>query len=244
MTNSYTLNYLYFLLLLLLTACGTKSTHVKDTPPSPFQGDSGYLTKQQLLPYAVENRVTDTAGAGNYWADLDEGDTIAKFYRYKGGHLACMLEFVPPAESLLLFEVAPDGTPEKRAQYVHGKDKPYRHESFSFGRIKEYFYIRTFDSGPTHHTSVLFLFREFEQQTPEHAIYEYMSHGDNSAYKALSLSSVQTDGDMLHTEYVVKASSSKAPEKEVDRFKLDYIFTMGAWVPDDSLVYKTRLKGF
>ncbi len=95
----YSLKSLRELLLIclsftLLTGClglGKKPIKIAAvTLPLKLTADSGYLSKQQVLPFLTSNKVTDTLSG--WWGKWKPADTMGKYYKEEnGGYLICVL---------------------------------------------------------------------------------------------------------------------------------------------------------
>lgn len=74
--------YLLLVISAILSGCTQRSGNRSIAEvPLVLTGDSGYFTKSQALPYLLAKGLTDTSGA--YWHNnnINQSDTIGKYFR-------------------------------------------------------------------------------------------------------------------------------------------------------------------
>ncbi|WP_343671729.1 hypothetical protein [Chitinophaga sp.] len=218
---------------LLFTACNPRpSTASLD----PFTGDSGYITLEQLFPYVLQNKIIDTTASEGRWRDIPARDTFGKYYRYKDGYIACVVNVNPPFESLVLFQTNANGQVENIQPYYHGNYCNCWNGSFGFGKIKDYFFVRICGTGTAFTSSTLHIFRELGKQSEGQGIYEYLWRGSMTEaddYRRIELSSLQLDNNKIHASYVKLEGNKK--DQVPGYFEINYTLTNGAWIPDNNI---------
>lgn len=194
---------------------------------------------QQLFPYVLQNKIIDTSNSEKRWTDIQPMDTLGKFYRYKDGYIACIVNLNPPVESLVLFQTAATGKVVNIQPYYHGNYCNCWGNSFGFGKLKDYFYVRICGTGSAFGSSSLYIFSDLTTQSDEQGIFEYIWRGSLTmpdAYKFITLSSLNVENKKIHASYTAWKGfrGRRAYEKKTGHFDITYTLTNAAWVPDDS----------
>lgn len=194
---------------------------------------------QHLFPYVLLNKIIDTSKSEGHWANIPASDTMGKFYKYKDGYIACVANVNPPFESLVLFQTNANGHVENIQPYYHGNYCNCWDNSFGFGRLDDYYFVRICGTGSAFGSSSLYIFSELTTQTEGQGIYEYMWRGAitaSDAYKCMTLSSINVENKKIHASYVQWKGirGKKAFETETSHFDITYTLTNNAWIPDDS----------
>lgn len=238
-------------LLFLITACETKpSATTKDlTIPMHFSGDSGYLTMGQLFPAVIQNKIIDTTQSEGRWEDAKARDTLGKYYKYKDGYIACIVNLNPTFGDLVLFQTNAAGKVSNIQNYYHGNYCNCWNGEFGFGKIKDYFFVRICGTGSAFASSSLHIFRELTEQSEGQGIYEYIWRGSMTTpdgYKMMELSAFGLDNNKIHASYVeIKGNRGKKVwQKQTGHFDINYTLTNGAWIPDDSTTLDAHLMNF
>jgi len=239
-----------------VTACGTKpsvttSTNTNDsaTAQITFSGDSGYLTMGEIFPSVLQNKIIDTTNSKGRWANITARHTMGKYYRYKDGYIACIVNVNPPFESLVLFQTNANGKVENIQPYYHGNYCNCWNGEFGFGKIKDCFYVRICGTGSAFTSSTLYIFRELTEQSEGQGIYEFIWRGSMTepyGYKRMELSSLDLDNNKIHASYVEMKGNGehKVWEKKTGHFAINYTLTNKAWIPDDSITLDSHVMNY
>ncbi|SHN12591.1 hypothetical protein SAMN05216311_105318 [Chitinophaga sp. CF418] len=214
------------------------SFHCDPAYDSIFHGDSGYITKKQLFPFVLRNNILDTIGSNDNWTSIPDQHTMGKFYRQKDGYIACIVNVNAPFESLVLFETTADGHIENIQPYLHHNYCNCWDDSFGFGKIQDYFYVRICGTGTAFTSSELSIFKKLPSQLRQTPIIEFVWKGSITtpdSYRLMHISSLNIDGQKLHTTYLVEDGNenSKKNAKQIDHFEVNYTLKDGEWLPDD-----------
>ena len=168
-------------LMLFATSCNSKPenhTSQSNSSPSGFhplllQQDSGFVTKKDGLPFLIANNLTDTVGS--YWDNLQDSDTLGKYYKVKeSGHFYyCSIDYSPEYtfETHLVIELNQVGKLLQSARFFHGNysccwDNPYE----GFNRYGDFFGIKTCSTGSGFCATDLYLFKTLRQQEEQTSI--------------------------------------------------------------------------
>lgn len=234
----------YLFIVLLFASCGM----VKTRPADMFQGDSGYVSQKQFWTYALEQKLYDTVGMKKAMHALADDDTIVKYYRYQDGYIACMMDLTVYNTSLVLFETGADGRVKNKAAYNDCSWCMCGKLSESFMKMEDFYSVRVCDNGCMSGATRLYIFKAPGPQDEKNVIYEQKRKRVwlKGTYGNLHLSAMRLDGQVLHTEYVqLEDDSDKpAPGKKMGSFKLDFSYTDGAWLPNDTALYNERIRDF
>lgn len=200
-----------------------------------FKNDTGYIIKRSALPYLLSSKLIDTTIAD--WSYTTDSDTIGKYYQLNkdSDYLACILDHGGDGrENLLLFETHPDGSVKKSYHYYYGTSHCCWTSAFDgFGRLGDYFFVRTCGTGAAMCTSDLYLFKTAQAQEEQQPISEWYWMGSNAEDPAIHevLSVVDVKGDSVTVQYT--AIEGVEPVK-MDSFDITYRMTDNRWVPNDS----------
>lgn len=194
---------------------------------------------QQLFPYVLQNKIFDTSNSKNRWTNISPIDTLGKFYRYKDGYITCIINLNPTFESLILFQTTARGQVVNIQPYYHSNYCNCWNNSFGFGKLNDYFYVRICGTGSAFSSSSLYIFRELTTQSDEQGIFEYIWRGSLTkpdAYKLITLSSLSVENKKIHASYIEWKGfrGRRAYEKKTGHFDITYTLTNEAWIPDDS----------
>lgn len=230
---------------IIFAACKQKTQHVViETLKTPgygavFKGDAGVIIKKPAWPYLIAAKLIDTTLVTD-WSYTEDTDTIGKYYRLndEDAYLACILDHaVDGRENLLLFETNPQGVVTKSFHYYYGEAHCCWVSTFDgFGRMGNYFFIRTCGTGTAMCTSDLYLFKTASPQEAQQPISEWYWMGSNAADPAIhGVSSVlKVQGDSVQVHYTVEAGVAAVT---TDSFDVTYHLLQGRWVANDSTAF-------
>jgi hypothetical protein len=200
-----------------------------------FKGDTGFLIKRTALPYLLTVKLIDTTIAD--WSYTADNDTIGKYYQLDkdSGYLACILNYSRDGgEHLSLFEIDPGGFVKKTFPYYYGTSHCCWSLVFDgFGRLGNYFFIRTCGTGTAFCGSELYLFKTAQSQDNQYPIFEWNWMGSDAADPTIHqvLSVVDVKGDSVAVYYKVMAGVEAV---RVDSFDVKYRMVDDIWVASDS----------
>ncbi|MBO9732497.1 MAG: hypothetical protein J7623_27895 [Chitinophaga sp.] len=205
-----------------------------------FKGDSGVIIKKPAWPYLIAAKLIDTTLTTD-WSYINDTDTIGKYYRLNDEvtYLACILHYTGDGrENLLLFETNSRGAVTKSFHYYYGVAHCcWMHAFDGFGRMGNYFFVRTCGTGTSMCTSELYLFKTALAQEAQQPVSEWYWMGSNAADPAIHgvSSVVNVQGDSVQVHYTVVAGV--APMR-TDSFDITYHLLRGKWVASDSTAFK------
>ena len=208
-----------------------------------FKGDTGFIIKRTALPYLLSAKLIDTTMAG--WSYTVDSDTIGKYYSLSkdSGYLACILDHTGDGgEHLLLFEIHPGGWVKKSFHYFYGTCHCCWATAFDgFGKIDDYFFVRTCGTGMAMCTSDLYLFKTAQSQEEQQPISESYWFGSNVADAAIHQVTgiVNIKGDSVTARYT---SIEGVEPMKIDSFEVTYRMINGAWVSNDSAILKKHAR--
>ncbi|WP_421799804.1 hypothetical protein [Haliscomenobacter sp.] len=141
--------------------------------PLPLRQDSGFVTKKDGLPFLIANKLTDTVGS--YWDNLQDGDTLGKYYKIKeSGHFYyCSIDYSPEYtfETHLIIELNQAGKVLQSARFFHGHYHCCWDNRFEgFNRYGDFFGIKTCSTGSGFCATDLYLFKKLRQQEEQTSI--------------------------------------------------------------------------
>ncbi|SFO50710.1 hypothetical protein SAMN05428949_5478 [Chitinophaga sp. YR627] len=223
--------------LFTLIACKSNKTKTPEHSPaitSIFSGDSGYLTKKTMLPYLLSEKLMDTTGQASEWNDIPESSPIAKYY-LKGQHYIVCTENADA--SMLLFETSDRGHIQTHELYIHGSYGSCWHGVFGFGKLGDYFFLRTCNGGTAHNGTTLYLFKEIRPQEKTPYLFECYWQGlmsDNINFEQLnSRINVSHDSIMVHYR---KIAGHRSDDMIISKVKTLEDFDMLFLMKDSVLV--------
>lgn len=237
-----------YLLSGLFLMCGMACQHppVKNTaataPPKKhhilFTGDSGVITENMVLPALLEEEALDTVVERR--KVFTDTVRIGKYYKTSNGNYMACITTAGLFEYLLLFEVTPAGEIVALQPYFHGNYACcYRGELDGFGRVADYFYIKTCGTGTAYCSSELYMFREVRPQDDTGSITasRWVGYtGEEGGYKDLtSTMEIKDDSIIMHyraVEGIQKVNYNKV--KKSRRFEITYISVNGSWQATDT----------
>lgn len=169
------------ILILFATGCSSKPENQTSQSKSassglhllPLRRDSGFVTKKDGLPFLIANNLTDTVGS--YWDNLQDSDTLGKYYKIKeSGHFYyCSIDYSPEYtfETHLIIELNQVGKVLQSARFFHGHyhccwDNRYE----GFNRYGDFFGIKTCSTGSGFCATDLYLFKKLRQQEEQTSI--------------------------------------------------------------------------
>jgi hypothetical protein len=229
------------LCVFLLAACTWKPQpkflRIFNTPGygAVFKEDTGFIIKRTALPYLLAAKLIDTTMAD--WSDTPDNDTIGKYYQLNkdSGYLACILNYTKDGnEYLLLFETDTTGSVKKTFPYYYGTSHCCWAAAFDgFGRLGNYFFVRTCETGTAFCGSDLYLFKTAQSQEQQYPIFEWNWIGSDAADPTIHeiLSVLEAAGDDINVYYKVIAGAART---RVDSFDVKYRMVNNIWVANDS----------
>jgi hypothetical protein len=172
-----------FIAVVFFTQC-TPSSQVNtgtndnpdDYPTIQLSGDSGFITKKIGLPFLIANELTDTAES--FWDQINDGDTIAKYYRdqetqhfvYCSFDLSRKYSFT----THLIMELDEKGEILEHQRYLHGNYPCCWNKTFDgFKRYGDGYGIKICGTGSGYCASYLFLFKKIIPQDSQYSIPVY-----------------------------------------------------------------------
>lgn len=223
---------------MLLAACQHNKTI--SHPAKILSGDSGYLSKQVLLPYMLSEKVLDTTGSSDLWSMHPDSAIMGKYYRNGDNYIICAVIANSPFESLLLMKVNAEEHVENYAPYIHSNYCNCWNE-FGFGKIDGYFYVNTCGTGTAYTGSYMNFFKDIVPQDSSKSITVFNWQGlmseDINYQQANAIYNISNDSIYLNytiTEGHRDDSLVITREKILDTFQVVYFMKAGQWTTNDT----------
>lgn len=223
---------------IIITACNSRTS----TPAiNVFTGDSGYLTKREVLPFAVANDLFDSATLSQIKLDIADTTIMAKYYAMEkfGHYLVCMDNVHHPGVPFYLFEVMPNGTIRNKQAYHHQNYCNCWDERIGLGRLDDYYYVRICGTGSNFKASKLYVFKKLLPQESLHAIPEYAEEGipDAAPYTRYVRGKFEVEHDLdeiIGTYEVVRKTPDTYFALREDSFEIYYQQKGEDWIATDT----------
>jgi hypothetical protein len=236
--------------ILVLIGCSTHEPQPTLIPSSKtkiqpyiFTGDSGFATKQELIPYLFTINGNDTSHL--FWKPFEAHDTICKYYRIANGHYCAF--FFRQNHSISEGHVVVE---------LDSTGKFFRKEIFSsncwyddFGEIKkcgDYLYYECCINGSDYNGFAFFLFKLPVAQDSLTVFYSDLWNGlPHRKFSEGYESTFSLAGDKLTMHYKLE----HAPVDTVGLnynvcdwglYDVQYVFKDNRWMVKDTLLLKKK----
>lgn len=167
-------------------------------------GDSGLLVKNELLPWLIQQKLTDSIGTA--WYLFKPTDTLGKYYKTKDSTwYLCFIDLTESYEfeTHVIAEINSKGNVFRQERFHHGNYPPWLY--IGFKKIKDYYYFSSHGTGSAYSSTYFYLFEKLKPQDSMLAIPQYCWSGF-SEYEDLSINihsslSLQKNYLTIHYEF-------------------------------------------
>jgi hypothetical protein len=215
-----------------------------------LQGDSGFIVKRDGLPALISASLTDTLEP--FWENINDFDTIGKFYRVKSTKIFFLcINCLPKGEkfqSHLLLEIKPNREIVNEELFNGGMYPCCWNNHFEgFRKYGDYFYIKTCGTGSAYCSSYFYLFKKIKPMIEQNYIPEgYYSgmaeQGKNSPifHSLTSTMEFKRDSVIMHYKFERGIDNADGINKIVktEKFDVKYFLRNEKWVTMDSLKFE------
>lgn len=135
-------------------------------------GDSGFVLKNELLPWVLEKKITDSIGTS--WSLIKADDTLGKYYKTKDStYYLCFLDLSNKFdfETHIILEISSSGTILKNVRFIHWNYPSWLY--LGFKKIKNYYYLPIYGTGAPYSSQHFYLFETLKPQNEMTAIPQY-----------------------------------------------------------------------
>lgn len=217
-----------------------KVLHQDDTI---FKSDSGYVSFKDGKKYLLELNKNDTIDVLE--ETINENDTIGKFYKKENStnyvlYLNDLLN-TKKAPSQFILEMDSKGEIIKSERYINGFYRCcWNNEFEGFGKINDYFYLKTCGSGSAFCSAQLYIFKDVfpqdELSSITKSVYNGLCYFEKNKTLACTLDSkIETKPNSLlfHYEYKKGVSKKGKKYKEIEKFDVEYKLINNNWEAND-----------
>ena len=216
--------------------------------PERFVADSGYILKQEGIAFLLKVKGNDTIDVNN--SDLDDTDTIGKYYKTKtGNYLAYILDIINPDNNrwAIMIKCNSENKIIKSEQYTGGGYLCSLNNAYdALQKQGDYFSFKyASGNGPGYCSEDIFLFKDLEPQSlgvtnnvwSTKCVYQ-QDETPALACNLTSTMSIKFDTVSMHYKLEHIAFEGKDDEiqkvKSTEFFDIKYIKKETGWIAIDS----------
>jgi hypothetical protein len=250
----YVVSFILFtgiFLFLKYSTAAPQEENQKNTTKWFFDEDSGYVTKEQFLPFLQAKELTDTTPKEPYngpWHYVGKTDTIGKYYKLDSENvILCAINHTSDFETHKIMQLSRLGNDEiglvKSEEYLHGNYSCCWNGFDGFNKKGDFFSLKLCGTGSGFCSADLYFFKDFKPQSDISKIsLEYGFSDGETKYEEQSVLGSTYDlinDSTLLFKYNYSYRYKKARWKEFklkDRAECEvrYMYRNGYWVTPDS----------
>jgi len=226
-----------------------------------FDADSGYVVKDQFLPFMQMNNLTDTVPEEGYygtWTFEKATDTIGKYYKLDNGDvILCSINHADDFETHILMQLNKLDNGEiglvRHEEYSHGNYSCCWNGFDGFNKKGDFFSLKLCYTGSGLCGADLYIFKYFKSQ--EEILFSKIPYdcwfGNETIKYAEEISMLSSTYDLIndstllfhysHNYYYKKERWAEPKSKKTIQCDAKYTYRDGNWITSDSSCLKKAL---